>query len=675
MKKILTVIIVSFVLCFTSIVTIAASPATSRTRTLNANFDIVWTQDAFLPRRTVTNLNLRSPQDAVFNEQDHVFIADRDNARIVVYDTVYDKVLQIITHPSMRAPSGIALSDEGDIYVADPIAEIVLRFSKDGNLIETFTRPTSLAFGDTTFKPHKISVDNRRNMYIISEGVYNGVIQLSNAGEFLGYFTSNRVRLTVAQILQDIFFTQAQRDLLARRVPTTFTNVFIDNRGAVYTTTMGTYIHAVKKHNTAGENLFDNQFVFGPNDLIDVVTDDRGIVYAVSKSGLIYVYSSDGYFIFTFGSSYANQDIAGLFSSISAVEVDSQGQLWVLDGEKSFLQSFRPTEYATQIFSAIDYFNQGRFEEASTLWRSVLRLNQMSSLAHNGMGMSYMFTEQYEDAMFHFSIAGNRYQYSQAFWEVRNQWLQSNLANILLGLIVFFMVMAITKKWRHKTQWLRIVKDTVKSIANIKIISDVLFVFAFIRHPIDSFYDLKIGKRGSVTGALIIYSVFFMIYIWYLLGKGFIFQAITIEDVDMQSVVLGFFSIIFLTVLCNYLVSSINDGDGSFKQILKLGAYSLAPIMVLYLGVIGLSYVLTFNEIFIVQIMEQGAIVWTGLNLYLGVQEVHDYTFKEALRSIALTIVFMLVIALILLIIIIMGEQVFMFFEAIIREVIRNVVS
>ena len=159
--------------------------------------------------------------------------------------------------------------------------------------------------------------------------------------------------------------------------------------------------------------------------------------------------------IFSFGSSFASFDIAGLFNSISSVEVDSQGQLWILDSEKSFLQSFSPTEYSTQIFSALNYFNQGSFLEASNLWRGVLRLNQMSALAHNGMGMSYMFTEQYDNAMFHFRVAGNRFQYSQAFWEVRNDWLQANLDLIFLTIIIFSFFMILTKKWRRKTDWLR----------------------------------------------------------------------------------------------------------------------------------------------------------------------------------------------------------------------------
>lgn len=675
MKSIINRILLIIVFLSVFMIPVSASSATSRTRTLNAKYEIVWTQDAYLPKLTLTNLGLKSPQDSVFDDRDHLYIADKDNARIVEYDTNTDTVVQIITHPLMRTPTGVTLAADGDIYVADPLAAMVLRFSSKGELIETFERPTTASFGDTTFKPFKVSVDNRRNLYIVSEGVYNGVIQLSNAGEFLGYFTSNRVRLSLTQMLQDFFFTDAQKALLLGRVPTTFTNVYLDTKGIVYTTTMGTNMHGVKKHNTAGQNMFSNQYTWGPNDLVDLTTDEKGIIYGASKSGLIFVYTNDGQYIFSFGSSYANYDIAGLFDSISSISVDSKGQLWILDGEKSFVQSFEPTEYAAQIYSAINLFNQGDYERATVLWERVLRLNQMSVLAHNGIGMNYMYTEQYDEAMFHFKIAGNRFYYSQAFWEVRNKWLQNNLGNVLLGIISLSFLLAITRKTRERKDWLRPIKNVLHKIASIKIISDVLFMFSFLRHPIDSFYDMKTGRKGSLKGALIIYVLFFLVYIWYTLGKGFIYQFVAIEDVDMQSIVIGFFSIIFLSILCNYLVSSINDGEGSFVQLVKMVAYSLAPFIILFVLIIGLSYVLTYNEMFLLQIIGQGALIWTGINLYLGIQEVHNYSVKESLRSILLTIIFILIIALILLIVIIMTEQVYMFFEAIIKEVIRNVTN
>jgi hypothetical protein len=366
--------ILILMLIFVFVLPVSASSATSRTRTLNAKYEIVWTQDAYLPKRTITDLGLKSPQDSVFDSRNHLYIADKDNNRIIEYDINTDKVVQIITHPMMRTPTGVTLAVNGDIYVADPQAAMVLRFSSDGQLIETFGRPTSASFGDTTYKPMKVAVDNRRNMYILSEGVYNGIIQLSNAGEFLGYFTSNKVRLSFTQMLQDIFYTDAQKALLLGRVPTTFTNVYLDQKGIVYTTTMGTNLHGLKKHNTAGQDMFTNQYTWGPSDLIDMTVDSKGIIYGASKSGLIFVYTNDGQYIFSFGSSYADYDIAGLFSSISSISVDSNGQLWVIDSDKSFIQSFEPTEYASQIYSAIDLFNQGEYEKATELWQEVLRL-------------------------------------------------------------------------------------------------------------------------------------------------------------------------------------------------------------------------------------------------------------------------------------------------------------
>jgi hypothetical protein len=658
-----------------SLTSVSASPATSRTRTLNAKNEIVWTQDAYLPQQTITNLGLKSPQDAVMDDNDRLYIADRDNARIVIYDTRNNQVVQIISHPIMRTPTGLTLAINNDIYVADPSIGMVLRFSNNGELIEQFERPSSSSFGDTNFRPLKVAVDNRRNMYIVSEGVYNGVIQLSNSGEFLGYFTSNRVRLNLLQILQNFFFTEEQKALLLGRVPVTFTNVYVDNKGIVYTSTMGTNMHGVKKHNTAGQNMFANQRTWGPSDLVDLTTDNKGIVYAASKSGLVFVYTNDGQYIFSFGSSYSNFDIAGLFDSISSIAVDSRGRLWVLDGEKSFIQSFEPTEYAAQIYNAINLFNQGDYELATELWQNVLRLNQMSVLAHNGIGMNYMYTEQYDEAMFHFRIAGNRFYYSQAFWEVRNEFLQKYLGSILMSLISLFLFIVLTKKIRKKYDWLKPLKKLLSKFYAIKIVHDFIFMFDFLRHPIDSFYDLKTGKRGSLKAALLIYLVFFIVFLWHLLGKGFIFQIVAIEDVDLQSVIIGFFSILFLSILCNYLVSSINDGEGSFTQLTKMIAYSLAPFIIIYVMIVGLSFVLTYNETFLIETLQQGAFVWTGINIYIGVQEVHNYTVRESVRSILLTFVFILVITLMLLIIIIMTEQVYMFFEAIVKEVIRNVTS
>jgi hypothetical protein len=666
MKKIL-VLLLTLSLLAASNLRISASSATSPTRTLDNKFNLVWTQDAYLPQLTVTDLGLKNPADAAIDSRDHLYIADRENKRVVEYDTTTNTVTNIITHPDLKTPTGIYLT-ETSVYVADTSAEAVFRFDLSGNLIEKIGRPTTASFGDTPYKPAKVAVDNRGNLYIVSEGVYNGIIQLSSAGEFLGYFSSNKVSLNWVQMLQDMFFTEEQKALLTGRVPTTFSNVFLDSDGIVYSTTMGVEFHGAKKHNTAGQDMWGSQgLTWGPDDLTDITVDKDGIVYASSKSGVIVVYTNDGVFTFFFGSFYSESDIAGLFANLTSIAVDSKGTLWTLDAEKSYIQSFKPIYEATRLF------NDGRYDEATDIWSNVLRLNQMSVMAHNGIGMNYLNQQKYDEAMIHFELSGNRPAYSDAFWEVRNTWLQSNLSAFLGGGVLVLGSWSATRKLRKKSKFLASLKAQWKKFLSLRLVSDLLLFISVMRHPIDTFYDVKAKKKGSLLSATLVYLAFFGIFIWYTLGKGFIYQWVSIEDVDMNALVIGFFSLTLLFVFCNYLVSSINDGEGGLADLYKMMAYSFGPMMIGYILIIGLSYVLTFNESFFLGLIANVSLLWTGINLFLGIQEIHNYETKHAVKSMIMTVLFMLLIAVILLIVILMTEQVYMFFEALVKEAWRNV--
>ena len=64
----------------------------------------------------------------------------------------------------------------------------------------------------------------------------------------------------------------------------------------------------------------------------------------------------------------------------------------------------------------------------------------MSILAHNNIGKNLLFEQRYEEAMYHTEIAGNRYYYSQSYWEIRNIWLQKSLAWIIISLVLLYVV-------------------------------------------------------------------------------------------------------------------------------------------------------------------------------------------------------------------------------------------
>jgi sugar lactone lactonase YvrE len=667
-------LLLAFVVSMVPTLSASASQATSYTYTMNEKGQFTRTQDAYLPDRTITDLGLSAPDDLYIDKDNMLYIADSSNQRIVKYDIAKGNVAGILEYEGFMNPRGVFVTGEGHIYVADPSAKLIFRFNEKFELIESFGKPDTPSFADTAFEPLRVAVDNIGNMYIVGEGVYNGIIQLAYTGEFLGYFTVNQTKLSIVQAIQNALFTREQMENLVDRVPTTFSNIFIDSDGVVYTTTMGTNTDGLKKHNTAGGNMFQYP-VIGYDSMTDIYVDQYGIIYTSIHNGIIGVYSSAGELIFEFGSSVSDIDISGLYSVLPTVAVDQNRNIWTVDGEKGYLQSFKPTSYALMVYGAMDLYNQGLYEEAMVQWTEVLKLNQMSVLAHNGVGKSYLRAGMYEEAMEHFKVAGNREYYSEAFWEVRNTWLQSYLEYFAMGIIAIVAISQIVKRFDKEKKLKNSRKAFIDKLYTIPVVKDVLYAFRIPKHPLDTYYYIRVKKKGTPIGATILYILFFVIYMTYQTGKGFIYQFVAVEDMDINAIVFGFFAILILFVISNYLVTSIKDGDGSLKQVYMIPAYGMLPTMVSMLVITIMSYFLTYNESFLLTIILNIGIIWSVVIIFIGFQTVHDYTMKEMISSTIITFVFMIIAAVITLIIIIMWEQLWQFIQTLVEEMMGNVLG
>ena len=233
-----------------------------------------------------------------------------------------------------------------------------------------------------------------------------------------------------------MFFSETQKDQLSDRNPVSFSNVFVDAKGIKYTTSLGDDIDNLKKHNTDGSSNIDSNYRWDL-ELVDIYTDSDGIIYTASSNGFINIFTSDGDFIFAFGSQTDNADVSGLYSELNSIAVDSFGKIWTIDGDKSFIQSYTPTDYSETIYYGLSLYQQGKYSDAVEQWEEVLKLNQLSVLAHNEIGRNLYSQGDYEEAMEHFVLSGNRDLYSQSYWEVRNVSIQDNLPYVLLLFIVY----------------------------------------------------------------------------------------------------------------------------------------------------------------------------------------------------------------------------------------------
>jgi len=633
------------------------------------------TQDGYLPDRNITGLGLNKPENITFGNNDILYIADTGNRRIVLFDINSGNIVREIRYEGFRAPRGVFVNPDETLYVADSTARSVFIFNAQDECIKTITAPHSIAFGDTQFAPTRVGVDPRGGMYIIGEGVFSGIIHLSNEGEFLGFFASNQTTLTFVQFLQNIFFTERQKQGLLDRLPLNFSNVFVDSRGVVYSVSMGRDVaragEAIKKHDMAGRNMLKTMTT---RSLTDITVDLYGNIFTTSTQGWIQVNAGDGEEIFFFGAGHLSaEDIAGWYSNLVSIAVSSQGHIWALDNEKAFLQSYTPTEYTQSIYRAQQLFNEGHYVEAGIEWNNVLRFNQMSVLAHNGLGKSWLYQEEYEKAQYEFYVAGNREYFSQAFWETRNIWLLNNMSYILMTFVFLFGGLFILKRVDKKQAVKKTVRNCRNAVMNAKYINTILFAFSVARHPFDSYYYMKLKEKGSLPGAAVNFIFFFAAYLIFQTSKGFIMQFAEIEDMDFSVIIGGFIGLYLLFVICNYLVTSINDGDGGIVDIFKLVSYAMFPLSVTLLAVTVISHLLTVNENFLIVFMLIGGFAWSGTLLWVGLQEVHNYSFSDTFKSLVFTAVFMLIALVVLFNMTILFDQFAQFIEAILREAYANI--
>ena len=672
MKRYFKIIVCLFLIFQLGGVSTVFAGATTYTYSIDRSGNFIRTQDAFLPSRTITNLGLFRPEDIFICNENILYIADTGNRRIVVYDIRAGEIVYELTHPYFVTPRGVFVTPEGKLYVADARAGAVFLFDSDFNLIQTFTRPTAIVFGDALFAPTSVVADNRGNVYIVGEGSYAGIIQLSGSGHFLGYFTSNHTTITLAERIREFFYTREQREAAIFRLPPSFSNITICHDGIIHTVTAGVFENGLRKHNSMGNDMFMHD-VFTLPALTAVTVDRNGIIYTTNRNGFISVFTRNGEFMFLFGGSRAGYDVAGTFTDLVGIAIDADGDIWTLDVEKGVLQSFTMTEYTAAVFAALGYFERGLYEEAYLTWLQVLSRNEMSALAHSGIGMAYLYMNQYEQARIHFLIAGNRDYYSEAFWEIRYEWLQRNLPTTVAIVVGFFFLMFLIRKLDRKEKIRGTVASYKQRLYEVDVLGEVLYFTKVPFHPINCYYDIRVKNKGTVLGAFLIYILFFGVFLLYQTSRGFIFQTTDIEQIDLSALVVGFGVMVVFFTICNFLMAAINDGEGNLSKVFIYPAYASFPLIAAMAINIGLSYILTQTEVFFFNTVIVGGASWSMILLFLGLQEMHNYDIRDAIKSILFTIFLMAVIIVVLLIVAVIWDQLYNFVIGIGRELMRNV--
>lgn len=677
MKKLLTTFLVVLTVFISFGTEVNADSGVRYTTVTSSNGEFVRTQTAYIALSQsdeIYGVLLDTPNDIYIDNNNYVYIVstntDMDTGKIIKFNLESEEI-EVYGESFLINPTGIFVNDDGEMYVADRGNNIAYQLDENGDILLSLTKPTSPLFGEDEFQPRKIVSDSRGNIYVLNNGT-KGLVQYSNDGEFLGYFGTNYIDPSFRTILQYTFFSDEQRENLFNISPPEVSNVAIDDRGLIHTTSLGVEGQGVKRLNISGDNLLP--YMINEPDLVDLYVGPIGNIYSISESGYIYEYDIEGNLLFAFGGQDESNQIKGLFNIPSAIAADDNYNLYVLDSANQELQIFIPTEFASLVHTALSLYQDGKYIESKEPWEEVLKMNDLFDLAHRGLGNAFYSLGDYEKALEEYYISYNREGYSDAFWEVRNAWLLDNIGvalTIIFSLLVLYVFNLKQHFFKYISQPLK--KGLLYLRKKSSILDEILYVFTYLRNPADATYYIKRKNRVGMFSATVLLLIYFIFYINSTYNMGFLFNYRVIADINVLEEILKIFLPILLWVGSNYLVSSIREGEGRLRDVYVTTIFSVAPYFLMLPVITVLSHALTYNESFLITMLSYVSIIMTVLYFFFMVKETHYYQVKETLVSIFVSVFTMIMLLLGSFIIYILLNELYTLIVDIVMEVFYRV--
>jgi len=347
----------------------------------------------------------------------------------------------------------IYLSDTGN-------NQVVILDAETYKVVQVISAPTDQVFAGKTFSPTKVVTDSAGRIYVISDGVYEGIILLSNKGEFMRFVGVNYTTMSFWDALWRNMATEEQRKQMTSILQTEFKNFTIDSQGFIYTvsravenTETGTIDDTamIKRINQAGKDvLIRNGYSVPKGDLVTIKTgankggstfsgitvNEYGVYTVVdTKGGRLFTYDKEGNLLYV--SAGKGSEVTDLENPVA---VRYQGDnLLVLEKNNRVVIRYTPTEVGAMINKAVKYQAIGDLESASEEWQNVINQNPNYELAYVGVGKTYLDSKRYLDAMEYFKTGFNVEYYSKAYKLYRDdivkRWFPYVMTLVFVGVV------------------------------------------------------------------------------------------------------------------------------------------------------------------------------------------------------------------------------------------------
>ncbi|MHB1453025.1 MAG: hypothetical protein ACYCYM_03575 [Saccharofermentanales bacterium] len=450
-------------------------PYSSYTYSLSGGYiHVVESPAPYIPARHVDSADIgiefKSPQDMVIDQSGNIYIVDSGLSQIIILDKEFNivnlygpEIMLPDGHTgSLKGPSGIAVTEAGEIYIADTENSRIVVLDAKGIVTKVFEAPVVDTFSQNyKYTPIKLAVDNTGRIYVVSKTDNMGIIELDPMGDFVGYIGSNKAIVDPIELLwKKLFYSKEQNEKSIQAIPVEYTNLSLDDRGFIYAVSSARLESTpIKRLNPSGKDILRRQGINSTvsgdivsmsadaSVMIDIAGAGNEAFYVLDNSkGRIFCYNSDGYLLYAFGA--LGQQL-GTFRTPVAIEY-SEGKLFVLDSTLQGFTVFEATSYGEAIMEGDRLYYLGEYEKSTGYWEEVIRQNSNFELAYAQIGKVLLREGDYKKAMEYFKLGDMRGDtvlqesgYNKALSEYRSQYLGQNLSAILTAAIALLLVIAV----------------------------------------------------------------------------------------------------------------------------------------------------------------------------------------------------------------------------------------
>lgn len=649
------------------------------------------------------NVYFNNPEDLFVDHEDNIYVVDTGNNRIVKMDKTF-RTIGVYYGPdkAFKKPQGIYVDEDGDMYVADTENHRVVHMDKNGQFVEEFTNPTSdLQTGDV-FTPSKLIVSKTGYIYVVRG---ENIMAIDGNGEFRGYYGQTNIGYNLTEVLMRMFASEQQQAFITKRLASSYINLTLGDDGMIYATSMEREEGEIKKLNSVGTNIYrkyktvgnsiknpitdfinnkvlksvvaSNSFKFGEyfNDegmymepiFTDICVDNQGIVTVIEQlNGKVYQYDQDGNMLVAFGGLGEKK---GTFSRASAIDVNSEGKIFILDKINCNIQVFEPTEFIRNVHAATSSYNEGNYTDSYDLWRKVLAIDENYNLAHVGIARTYYKQGEYELAMEESKLVSDRDVYTLAFDEYKYVVLRAYFAPIIMIALVIIIVIVLLLKLfitkAHKGYWRFIKKEEPK----MKVGSGIMYSFYTLLHPVSTLEGIRY-RRDAITYSvpLILFLVAYAVRMLYLYVVHFPLASIELQDVSPVFEAVKIWIIPISWIPASFMATSISGGESKIKEITFTSALSLVPFIAINAPLMFVSNLMSKTQRSWYGVFSALAYIGMFLILFLAMMILNDYTVKKTIGMMLISAFMMLVIWLVVLLCYILTGRMVQFVISIIEE-------